>query len=248
MMVEMLKEKEYFVHYFNTNNKLKLSIVALMQFFEDIALLQSEEREVGLNYYKKNNIAWVLNQFEIRIKEHPKYKDKIIVRTFPTSYLRFYAHRAFQIFNENDDIVISADSIWIFVDTITKRPKTVTDDMYNAYCITPGKNELKKLEEVKRLSEVNYEEEFTVRWSDIDINDHVNNVKYVVWALETMPMDVLNEKDVELVRIAFKKEIKYGAHVKSKVQIITEQEKTISLHSITGEDDKEACLIEIHWK
>jgi medium-chain acyl-[acyl-carrier-protein] hydrolase len=244
----MLKDKEYFIHYFNTNHKLQLSIVALMQFFEDIALLQSEEREVGLDYYKENNIAWVLHQFEIRIKEYPKYKDKIVLRTFPTSYLRFYAHRAFKVFNESDDIVISADSIWIFVDTITKRPKTVTNDMYTAYCITPGKNELKKLEEVKQLSEVNYEKEFTVRWSDIDTNDHVNNVRYMVWALETMPIDFLNEKDIELVRIAYKREIKYGGSIKSKVQIISSEEKTISLHSIVGEDGKDACLIELHWK
>ena len=247
-MVEMLKEKEYFIHYFNTNHKLKLSVVSLMQFFEDIALLQSEEREVGLNYYKENNIAWVLHQFEIRINEYPKFRDKIVLRTFPTSYLRFYAHRAFQIFNENDDIIITADSIWIFVDTITKKPKTVIDDMYNAFCITPGKNELKKLEEVKQLTEVNYEKEFTVRWSDIDTNNHVNNVKYVVWALETMPLEILNEKDIELIRIAYKKEIKYGGSIKSKAQVITEQEKTISLHSIIGEDNKDACLIEIHWK
>jgi len=247
-MVEMIKEKEHFVHYFNVNHKLQLSIVSLMQFFEDIALLQSEEREVGLKYYKENNIAWVLHQFEIRIKEYPKYKDKIILRTFPTSYLRFYAHRAFQIFDKNDDIIIDADSIWVFLDTVTKRPKTVTNDMYAAYCITPGKTELKKLSEVKQISEVNYEQQFTVRRSDIDINNHVNNVTYMVWALETVPIETLNEKDIELVRIAYKKEIKYGVTVKSKVQIINEKEKTISLHSIVGNDDKDACLIEIHWK
>jgi medium-chain acyl-[acyl-carrier-protein] hydrolase len=246
-MIEMLKEKEYFIHYYNTNYKLKLSVVSLMQFFEDIALLQSEEREVGLNYYKENNITWVLHQLEIRIKEYPKYKDKVVVRSFPTSYLRFYAHRVFQVFNESDDVIINADSIWVFVDTITKKPKTVTDDMYAAYCITPGKNELKKLEEVRQLGEVNYDKEFTVRWSDIDINNHVNNAKYVVWALETIPIDILNEKDIELIRIVYKKEIKYGSSIKSRVQILAENEKTISLHSIAGEDEKDACLIEIHW-
>jgi len=246
-MVEMIKEKEYFIHYYNTNHKLKLSIISMMNFFEDIAFLQSEDREVGIGYYKEKEVTWVLHQFEIRIKEYPKFQDKVVLRTVPTSFLRFYAHRAFEMFNERDDVIISADSIWIFVDTKARKPKTVTEDMYSGYCVTPGKNVLKKPEDARKPGIVEYEKDFRIRFSDIDINNHVNNVKYVEWALEALPIDLLREKDIELIRINYKKEILFGDMIKSQAQIITENGKTVTLHTIV-DNDKDACIIEIHWR
>lgn len=247
-MVEMIKEKEYFIHYYDTNQKLKLSVMSMMNYFQDIAFLQSDDREVGLDYYAENNVGWVLHQFEIRIKEYPVFKDKIILRTRPTSFLRFYAHREFEIFNERDDVIISADSIWIFVDTKTRKPKSVTEDLFKGYCITPGKNILTKPPEPRKIEKPDYIKEFRIRFSDIDINNHVNNVSYVSWALEALPVELLREKDIELVRILFKKEINYGSIIKSQAQLLTEAGKTISLHSIVDDAGKDCCQIEIHWK
>jgi medium-chain acyl-[acyl-carrier-protein] hydrolase len=247
-MVEMIKEKEYFIHYYDTNQKLKLSISSLMNFFEDLAFLQSEDREIGMDYYAQKNVAWLLHQFEIRIKEYPKFKDKVVLRTIPTSFLRFYAHRSFDMFNESDDIIISADTIWIFVDMITRKPKSVTEDLYKGYCITPGKNVLPKLAEPRKLTTIDFEKEFRIRFSDIDVNKHVNNVSYVLWALEALPEELLQQKDIELVRIIFRKELIYGSKIKSCVQVLNEEGSAITLHSIVDNEGRDACNIEFHWR
>lgn len=247
-MLEMIKEREYFIHYYNIDNKLKLSIISLMKFFEDLAILQSEDREIGLDYYEKNKLGWLLHQFEIRIKEYPKFKDKIVIRTVPLSFLRFYAHRIFEVYNENDDIIISADTIWLFVDTQTRKPKTVNTDMYKGYCVTPGKNVLQKLTAPKEPQKIQFEKEFRIRYIDIDTNNHVNNVSYVAWALEALPLELLQSKEMELVRIIYKKELNYGNMIKSQVQLIEENEKVVSLHSIVNSDSRPACNIEIHWR
>jgi len=247
-MLEMIKEKEYFIHYYDTDKRLRLSIISLMKFFEDLALLQSEDREIGLDYYEKNNLGWLLHQFEIRIKEYPKFKDKIVLRTIPLSFLRFYAHRIFEVYNDNDDIIISADTIWLFVDTKTRKPKTVNEDMYRGYCVTPGKNEFQKLINPQPPEKIEFEKEFRIRFSDIDTNNHVNNVSYVSWALEALPIEILQKNEIELIRILFKKELQYGMMIKSQAEVKTEEEKIISLHSILDQLGNCACNVEIHWK
>jgi medium-chain acyl-[acyl-carrier-protein] hydrolase len=152
------------------------------------------------------------------------------------------------MFNEKDDIIISADTIWLFVDMLTRKPKSVTEDLYKGYCITPGKNALPKLTEPRKLGKIDFEKEFRIRFSDIDVNKHVNNVSYVSWALEALPIEILQEKDIELVRIIFRKELNYGSVIKSCAEILNEEGKTITFHSIVDDQGRDSCNIEFHWR
>ena len=53
----------------------------------------------------------------------------------------------------------------------------------------------------------------TVRWSDIDYNQHANNVKYTVWAMDALPEELVNEKMVKELTINFNREARPGETV-----------------------------------
>ena len=61
--------------------------------------------------------------------------------------------------------------------------------IYGVYGDLKGDFKIPKLE---RLEEFKYEESFKVRYTDIDSNNHVNNTKYIDWAIETLPEDIVN--------------------------------------------------------
>ena len=48
-----------------------------------------------------------------------------------------------------------------------------------------------KLAKLEKLTKEMNKNNFKVRYGDIDSNMHVNNVKYVEWAIESLPLDIV---------------------------------------------------------
>ncbi|MEO7978226.1 MAG: acyl-[acyl-carrier-protein] thioesterase, partial [Flavobacterium sp.] len=85
--------------------------------------------------------------------------------------------------------------------------------------------------------------EKTVYLSDLDIVNHVNNVKYLEWSIDHVdPKRILNQ-EIESFEMNFMKELSLGDSV-----IIHESEtETDTTFSITKED-KSCFALQLNWK
>ena len=119
----MKYEREYFIHYYDCDNRFQLNIINLMRYFEEIALLNSDDAGIGLDYYNKNNVAWLLYKWDIIINQRPVYKDTIKIITEPLGYSRFYAYRIFEVRNNTNDLLIQGNSLWFLIDTTCQKTK-----------------------------------------------------------------------------------------------------------------------------
>ncbi|MBN1457073.1 MAG: hypothetical protein JW912_04390, partial [Sedimentisphaerales bacterium] len=83
----------------------------------------------------------------------------------------------------------------------------------------------------------------------IDANDHVNSTAYLMWAIETMPKDILKLYQLTEIEIAFKNETLYGQKVIAKTQITDENNSVTAIHTITNErTNQEAARLRTLWK
>ncbi|WP_399168469.1 hypothetical protein [Tepidibacillus sp. HK-1] len=120
--------------------------------------------------------------------------------------------------------------------------------IYQAYGLDPEQikdSEMSKLDEPR---EIEYMKDFTVRYSDIDTNKHVNNAKYVEWAIETIPLETVLNYSLNNIKAMYKKETKYGTKVQVRTEIVTESDQLRGLHQIVDEQDTTLCLLETTWK
>ena len=46
----------------------------------------------------------------------------------------------------------------------------------------------------------------TPRWSDLDVNQHVNNVKYIGWILEGAPLPILESHELSSMTLEYRRE------------------------------------------
>jgi len=46
----------------------------------------------------------------------------------------------------------------------------------------------------------------TPRWSDLDVNQHVNNVKYIGWILESAPLSILETHELSSMTLEYRRE------------------------------------------
>jgi acyl-ACP thioesterase len=89
------------------------------------------------------------------------------------------------------------------------------------------------------------ERKFDVRLSDLDLNQHVNNVKYIEWALETVPLEIWKANVLSDLEISFRSETKYG----ESIIIQSEQNEDIFTHNVISEiDQRELALLRTTWR
>jgi len=241
-------EMEYRIHYYDVNSQKKASITSLLNYFNDIAFVQSEKMGVGIDYLKENNLAWVLLRWDVKVDRYPLFNEKIIIKTEPYFFKKFYAYRWFDIKNNNGLEIVNAKSQWILINPDKKRPVKINDYIYKVYNVNRDKNDVLPIEDPKELSNVDLEKQFDVRYCDLDTNHHVNNVKYVSWALEAIPLEIILNYTLHRLKVRYEKETTYGKTIKVLSQAIPDQENIIYLQKIVDEDGNKLCLLESFFK
>jgi medium-chain acyl-[acyl-carrier-protein] hydrolase len=247
-MSPALFEQEYLIHYYEVDYKKRVLVTSLMNFLNDVAMRQSEQLGVGVDYLRQKNGIWVIYKWDIKIYKYPMFNEKITVKTAPHSFRKFYAYRKFEMLDKNKEKLVSANSVWLFVNTKKKRPIKIPKYMYEAYRVSQDFDEPLEIGEIGQPSSFDMQKPFNVRYSDIDTNGHVNNVKYAAWSLETVPLDIIQNYAMTNLKIAYLKETTYGKTIKALTQILSKGEKVTSLHKIVDEDNQELCLLESVWE
>jgi len=247
-MDKLITNKEYEIHFYEINYKRKALITSIVNFFGDIAITQSEEIGMGLDYLSENKLAWVIYKWDITMIRYPLINEKIIVRTWPFSFRKFYAYRQYDILDEAGKVIGKANSVWFLIDILRRKPKSISSEIYAAYGVSEGNRESVDFGKLKSPAIIHEEKSFNVRYSDIDTNKHVNNAKYIDWCIETVPLNIVLDYTLENIKVIYEKETTYGEMIKVSTQILQEENKMICLHIIEDKEGKRLTVAKTTWK
>lgn len=242
-----IAEKEYQIHYYEIDYKKRCLITSLLNYLQDLAILQSDQLGAGIDYLTEHKMAWVLYRWDVKINKYPMYREKIKIRTYAYSFVKFYAYRKFEVTDESGEIIGSADTVWLLVNTENKKPIKINEHMYQAYGVAIDENTPLEFEDLEEMSETEIENEYEVRYSDIDTNRHVNNVKYVDWAIETVPLNTVKDHSLIRLKAIYKREATYGKMVKVYTQTSPKNDGIICLHRIVDSEGTDLCFLETTW-
>lgn len=243
----VVTDRNYNIHYYEIDIHKRVLITSIMDYLGDMAMYQSESLGVGIEYLKEHKMAWVLYKWDITMLSYPLLNANIKLATYAHSFNKFYAYRKYEIFDDKENKIGQADSVWILINTDSRRPMRITKDMFEVYGIGDNKNAPIDIENILSINTINSEKSFHVRYSDIDTNKHVNNVKYAAWALETIPKDIMLNCELNNIKVTYIKETTYGEIIKVSTEVIKEENKTICRHKIVNEEGTEITLLESTW-
>lgn len=229
------------INTYDTTADGRISPIMPLSYFQEAAQRHLKNLNIGLDFAFEKDLAWILVKYEIDFFSYPKGGEKITVETEATGYNRFEAFRRFSIFSENGEEIISGKSVWMLANIKTGRPIRVSGvkELEILDCL---EGNVYKIPRLIKVDDFDIEKRFDVRYLDIDINQHVNNTKYVAWGIETLPLGLIKEEEIEKIIIIYKKQAFYGEEVIAKSKEI---EPHLWRIDITNTDGEILCEIEI---
>ena len=160
---------------------------SIINYFQDCSTFQSEDMNLGLSYLKQRNRVWLMAGWNLHILKHVSLWEEVTVGTWPYAFKGFYGYRNFVMQDKNQNLLAVADSIWVYMDTEHKCPARVPEDTgYQLEPPYPMEHMSRKISVPKTLDALS---PFTVKKSNIDSYNHVNNGQYIKMAEEFLPDD-----------------------------------------------------------
>ncbi len=186
--------------------------------------------------------AWVLSRMRVEITELPKWKDIVIVKTWIVSLDNSKSVRAMEVFL-NEKKIISCETFWAVMNTKTRRPE--------ALAINHGHFEKfpTKFATKLRVSRIDFEENEgiinskKVVFSDLDIVNHANSVKYLEWCLDCIDENLILNQKLMSFDMNYLKELSLNDFVTIKEN----STDFVSIFNVTKQE-KTSFLLKLNWK
>ena len=164
-----------------------VTLPTLCNYMQEAAGINADNLGWGIRTLQDEGLTWMLSRLTMNVSRYVPWGETVMVRTWPSGMKgRLIAKRCFQGFDEKGAELFRASSEWLYVDMaaqkIAKLPETFAD-------LVPAGTPDFELPDIggkfARLPSVDGSVEILTRHSDLDFNDHVNNVHYVEWMLES---------------------------------------------------------------
>jgi acyl-ACP thioesterase len=209
-------EKQFELRYFEMNKHGEASPTTLLTLLEETASDHCSIINRSLFDLMKQNIGWVLISGVMKIDRYPKYKEKITVKTWLSSYTSIKGLRENIIYDEQGHIIGRAKGLWVFFDINRKRPVQIFEDIKAKWNFNPEESIISDIiTKLKPLDTATYIKEFPVYRFDIDMNLHVSNIKYLHWLLETIPDEIMDNYYLHSIDGRFVNEANFGSAILS---------------------------------
>jgi medium-chain acyl-[acyl-carrier-protein] hydrolase len=236
---------EITVHSYDVDFNSRLNIFSLFNYFQEIAWEHAAILHFGLEDLAAKNLFWVLARVRVEIERLPLWTEKITLITYPRGIDGLFAIRDYEIFDSQGIRIMAGSSSWLILDANNRRPVRLND--LDLPLITNDRRSIpvnaSKVADVKvSPSKTN---NLSVKTSDIDVNYHVNNTRYIEWAYNTFPLAHHKSNLVKVIEVNFLAEGKEDNNLNVEQYQLSETENTIVIKRV--EDSKELCRVYFNW-
>ena len=217
-----------------------------MNILQDIADINASELGFGLDFCIKNGMTWVGANYVLEINRLPNIHETITIETWPSAKNKLTAYRDYEVFGEDGKSIIKATSQWILLNLKNKRPISVSEKLADKSMLEERSIDT-SFPKIEEMTAIDAKFKFRVRFDDIDLNKHINNAVYILWATEAVSEDFRLSHNPCKISINFKKE----GYIGEKIMVLTQMNGNTSIHSIQtydSDNERELARVVIEWK
>ena len=236
--------KNYEIRSYEVDKDKKLRLLTLFNILQDISDTHAEKIGVGYSFCLKEGLAWVGAGYHAKINRLPTWRDQVTITTWPSGNTAATAYRDSMLSDEAGNPLVLVSSQWALIDVARLRPVALAKHIDMSLWRDDRAIDT-TFPAILPPERTDFEKTFYVRYDDIDINNHVNNAVYPVWASEAVPFEFRKQHDLAEIRVAFKRSAVLGDIISIETQI--DEDRTRHLIK-SAEGDRVFALVEINWR
>ena len=202
---------EYKVLYHDTNSNELVGISRIFKYLQETATSQMKAQRPSYNELLSQNKAFILSGIRVEVYEPLSYDEKITVSTWGCPPRGFTFPRSYQI-ERDGELICEANSTWALVDTRDKKLIKASDVELNYSIDDPLELERQIRFRIPQELKLSLVGEYTIRYTDTDVNGHMNNTNYPDMLFNALPSP--ESKVVRSIAISYQNEAKKGDYLK----------------------------------
>jgi len=237
----------YAIRSYEVNADGRLSIPSIFNLLQDAASNHALKLGVSVPQLLAGNYTWVLSRIYLKMNHYPGWGDVIRVHTWPSGIQRVFALRDFDLRQGNCSIG-SCVSAWIIIDAANRRPIRPTSFARQLNPVDRQHVLEHPLGKLPILKTPQVEKRFSVRYRDLDINQHVNNVSFIEWLLECIPGMGENGRCLSELEVNFLGEALHGDTALARCCNQDEEGIRIAHDILREADGRELIRARTTWK
>jgi len=234
-----IHQERFRVRAYETDPQGRLEVAILCKLMQEAAVAHAAILGVSVETLIDHGVAWVLSHLVLNVQRWPGSDDEIIIKTWPEAANRLYTERRFEILDLAEETLASASTLWLVLDLERRRPVRLPPVVLDALAKHEVGSTPMRPDRLDGPDPVGHKRVFTVRRSDLDVADHVNNTSYVGWAIEAVPDEVWENQELVELQIDFSSECHQGQTIVSISQTIGDARGAEVRHEIARREDGE---------
>lgn len=200
----------YKVRSYEVDHLQEASISTICDYFQEAAGLHAQELHFDISDLLEKGLTWILYKLQVKVHEFPKRWESIKVTTWPSTGDGIRAYRDYKLFDKEGKLLAAGLSQWMVLDIQKKRPVKMPEELMSKRFATDKHVLDLHKKNLPKLDGQDSELITTVSLNDLDMNRHVNNVRYIDWITGYNLPDHLRDKKCTEIVIQYVSETKNG--------------------------------------
>ena len=208
----------------------------------------STDRGFGMKRLMEINRSWVLSRLAIEMDEMPLQYTRFNVETWVESAMRYFTSRNFAVVGNDGKAYGYGRSIWAMIDTGTRQPTdifSIDDGAIKDWIIADKPCPIDKGGRVKMSDDAELVRSIETYYNDVDINGHINSVKYIEHVLDLWSLDWYRDHQIRRFEIAYVAEAHAGDQLSFYRETVGENEFCVR---IVRTDGTECCRSKVVFR
>jgi len=219
-MTDFLKDKfyeEFTAACYQVDCRKILRPSAFLDLAQHMAVFGADKLAFGDEQLGPYGCTWVLARQTVRFERPVMHKEACRILTWHKGLQGLYFLRDYEILGADGTPAVRSTSSWVVMNIAERR--VVRPDFLSEIVSLDPQSPDHAIEEpsakvvLPREVEIAQIGAHRVQFSDLDYNHHANNVKYTVWAMDSLPEELVYNRQLKELTINFNREARPGETV-----------------------------------
>lgn len=227
---ENFYRERFVVRFSEVGDRGTMSLEMLASLLQEAACNHVVKIGYGAFAGRDDRLITVTTRMHIEVDRYPVWQDLLEIDTWYCTEGRNAVRRDWTVKDvKSGEIIAFATSTWVMMNMDTKVIQRITDSIRAEYAPWARDPPIWALSEDRikassgRIPKINGDAEFqrtglypTER--DLDMNQHVNNVKYISWTIESLPLEFRATHEIRKITLEYRREVQKGDTVESRAK------------------------------